>query len=378
MSIASSGISYPPASLEASFPRAHGILSPQPTLQDNVEAIALRTMNTLKSLDRGILYPSEGTVSAVGSELSGFEEAELRKKDSELWECLERKKQPEGHLYTYKFKPEFISRNVLVAKVAEIFPAIEPSISEVANSLGNPFSLKLLHELGYFIEDKGLKYSTEANIITIPDRDALLYRYNQLRTLPSGKWAHLPELSIISSEGIASDTLFVKALADNDGLISEGKEFIHDQMIHIIPLLMVALKGSSFYEEVQKEKTGKFQSYIAKINFIKNEISKTNSSFLSAQQSKELRDNLPILETLLGALVDSIAALEFTSTEELSIIHEFSLHWILHSPSWVCYLEKRYAMDRVLPSGDLIPKFNLQIMERLADFIDTLEIPASS
>ena len=302
-------------------------------------------------------------------EFARREEVELRKKDSELWRCIGRKKQTEGYLYTFRFNPESTKVSGYKSTNALIYPAIEPDIDLFAIHLVAYSQSSFLVELGYFATDKrgNSDEFSEHNTITIPDREALLYRYNQLRTL-SPTFAHLPELSIISSAGIASDLDFVQGLIDYDGLISEGKEFIHDQIIHIVPLLETAINGSEFYEKVKKAKISWFQSYLKKINFIKEEIKKPQSHILKPELSEIFRKNLPILETLLGALVDTIGSKIFTP--EL-VIENFlyRLEGIIVSDLWIRYLEKRYNFDSSEPE---IPKFNQKIIEQLAWFIDRL------
>jgi len=310
-------------------------------------------------------------------EFQRSEQIELRKKDGALWTCIKRKKQTEGYDYTFVFRPEYLTPESFRRKMSDIYPAVEPRIEAVAHYLGYPFILEFFFKLGYLLGntntssvtryDDKILISKQYNTITIPDRDALLYRYNQLRTL-SPSWAHLPELSITSSKGIASDMDFVQALVQSDGLISDEKEFIHDHFAHIVPLLMTARNGSEFYEEIKKQKISWFQSYISKIDFIKKELEKADSPFFTEEDSREFKRNLPILETLLGAMVDTIQNKEFNPGVDVST-RLYSFKQILTLPQWVYYLENRYSKE-----SEGIPKFEIGIIRRLAELIDELHL----
>jgi hypothetical protein len=302
-------------------------------------------------------------------EFKRIEDLELRKKDGELWVCVGRKKQPEGYYYIFRFRPEFAAEAALHKKTNEIYPAIEVSIGEFFNYLSKLDYTGLLAELGYSLQRKEVAADynyLEDDTITIPDRKSLIYRYNQIKThFPY--WAELPELSIISSPGIASDADFVQALMKCDGLISEGKEFIHDQIIHIIPLLKTAEGGSDFYIKTKKLKIDWFQSYVDKINLIKEEAKKTESSLFGKELSEKFLNNLPILETLLGALVDTIGSKQFRPRSKIETVL-VSLEEICTSAEWIAFFQKRYN------GVEFCPKFDQNIIRELAKFIDELKL----
>ena len=322
------------------------------------------------------------SIWATFLEFKQSEEAEFRKKDSELWECTGRKKQPEGYLYTFKCRPEFIGDSEYRVKTDEIYPAIEPHCKNVSAFLGFPHYTKFLAELGYLLVEDKKQVTTESSdlfpdrptqdgtTITIPDREALMYRYNQLRAT---RYKKLPELSIVSSSGIASDNDFVKALIENDGLISNGKEFIHDQLVHITPLLIMARNGSEFFKEIKKAKIDWFQAYVSKLALIKE----GGANLIPQELSAELQKNLPILETLLGVVVDLMASKVRKAGDNIDE-NIFDFNDIISASIWVAYLKKRYPEEIILSTGTLIPKYDDAIIKKLAEFIDDLELPATS
>jgi hypothetical protein len=197
-----------------------------------------------------------------------------------------------------------------------------------------------------------------------------MYRYNQLRAT---RYEKLPELSIVSSSGIASDNDFVKALVENDGLISNGKEFIHDQLLHITPLLIMARNGSEFFKETKQAKIDWIQSYVLKLSIIK----KGDSNLIPQEVSAELQKNLPILETLLGAVVDLMASKVRNKSKDIGEII-FDFQDIISSSMWLAYFKKRYREEIILPTGELIPKYDDAIINKLARFIDEWELPSTS
>lgn len=169
---------------------------------------------------------------------------DLSKFDGQLWKCVAvQDDEFGGMLRSFQMKPQFEEKSGLDAwlslhegsnteniyqKLSEIFPAVEPIESYETAGLNDP----RMQQLGYrFYKDP----KTGKDTITLPDRDALLARWKKIRE----QNPDLPQLSIKNSVGIATDIEFVEALLENDGLLSDTAEFIHDHLTHLIPLFSI-------------------------------------------------------------------------------------------------------------------------------------------
>ena len=189
-----------------------------------------------------------------------IEPQEIAQRSGEFWECLSREKGAlDGFIYKFRLRDEYDDatpheEREARAKAAEqkskkMFPAIELSGSQMLaldpnvpeNEL-RPGTLKIrehlqiLMQLGYRAERK-----EEGVYLYLPDREALLTNWETLRaTHPD-----LPELTILSSEGIAGDIDYVKAFFTHDGILSTGKEFLHDHQAHILSVIVLILSSEN-------------------------------------------------------------------------------------------------------------------------------------
>jgi len=85
---------------------------------------------------------------------------------------------------------------------------------------------EFFRELGYLVEEKDNHF-----FLTLPDLKTIIGKWQELQEkYPKKK---LPNFNIVSSEGIANDIDFVEGYIAHDALLSNGKEFVHDQMTHV-------------------------------------------------------------------------------------------------------------------------------------------------
>lgn len=295
-----------------------------------------------------------------------WEQFELHRKSGEMWECTHREIAPSGvgFLYTFTLGERYRNTHEFKTKESKIFPAIEPPINEVSETFNiapaekylayciaalertsDPSTLsyytekikrvqakianlKLLKELGY-------RFSPEGTTLTFPDREALTYSYEQLRTT-NPDYVDLPPLSIDSGDGIASDLEFILKNILHHGIISSGKEFVHDQYAHIIPLLQRANLRSEKFQELNHDMIGLYDLILAKIG----------------RASEDLGGYTPIFYTLLGAYVDAVSngldGIETTFAD----LRTFNLLSILKSSAWKLYIMNRYDDPEMGPLYD--------------------------
>ncbi len=191
------------------------------------------------------------------------EAEEMKMREGHLWNhCSKRIPSPEGgFIYRFELGDEFNPRNywgdkpmneiaaiemderyggdpdkennlplaATAKKNEEISPAIESGVLELW--MNGFFHTDRAEALGFRLYEEGGKFHLE-----LPDAEALSTRWEAYRN--SHPELNLPPLKIKSSEGIAGDLEFAQAFIDYDVLLSNGKEFIHDHLAHIIPTLM--------------------------------------------------------------------------------------------------------------------------------------------
>jgi hypothetical protein len=259
---------------------------------------------------------------------------------SELWRCVGRREGPTGvgFLYEFKMKPEYLGDEALMKdKMREIYPAIEFTFNQSFQAI-NTHHNKYLNDLGY-----GIQFFYDHLAITLPDRDALLALYNRYRE----SHPDLPELNIISSPGIATDKDFVQAMIKHDAMIADGKEFIHDHSAHILVLLRRVFGIQSDFNSFKIQSTKYYQINLEKIERLKSELRKAKSDFFTEAQASDLSTYLPLFETLLGALVDTVSS--------LLAFAPITLENGIVEPQWQYYLKKRYSQASHDASSDPKP-----------------------
>jgi hypothetical protein len=312
-----------------------------------------------------------------------WEEYEKLHKSGKMWDCIARQRVPKaGYLYTFQLKPECRDPAQYEKKQKEIYPAIEAghekpllfllkratqkkikTLKEALAKETRPTHQQTIQksltelelQLSYYtlLEAVGYREGISSRTLILPDRETLLYLYHQYRI--DHPESDLPELTIASSSGIASDLDFVQANIDFDGILSDGTEFMHDHVAHLLVLLRRASLGTKKFMEIKEQKIRLYTENLNKLNRLKAEINNPDSAIITRKQARVFLRYLPILETLLGAYVDSM-----TNKVEST---NFPLQWIITIPQWIHYLKNRYNKKHP-------PIFNKTIVELLLTFLD--------
>jgi hypothetical protein len=142
------------------------------------------------------------------------------------WNCVGREMAPQGGcLYEFRFNEE--KRRVL-------YHFSEPPIEPLPEDEFSFESFSRLSFLGYKKTDK---------TIYLPDKEALLNAWSQL--FPER------ELKILDSNGPLSHIDFVKGYINHDVILSNQKEFVHDQIFHVVPTLNMMIDT---YNQYKREK----------------------------------------------------------------------------------------------------------------------------
>ncbi|HLB52863.1 MAG TPA: hypothetical protein VJK48_04070, partial [Chlamydiales bacterium] len=293
-----------------------------------------------------VSYCSTSDISlpkSVKSHLCEMEKKACEAKSSALWECVGRRlsETGEGFIYKFRAKPEYrndvrrIDPPKLVAILANIFPAVEPSIRTVLqHSWYFPKKIPVCYEnsivpilrtIGYQISEG------DDPIMELPDREAILSTWKKLST--ENPSLELPNLSIASSDGIADDITYAESYFSHDALLSVDKEFVHDQHSHILPALVAILYAEKGRYSFQKE------FYINQLKLIR-------------QYIKDHQDESKYLSVVLGILADNYSGAGYSLFNKLpqrSGMDRFVRNLTL---SWIRYLEKRFPEER----RDLIQK----------------------
>ncbi len=200
--------------------------------------------------------------------------SELAKKESALYHCVAvRHDLYGGKLYTFKQKEEFADTSAFIALTNRIFPAVEQRVG------GVPFRIKktLFEKLGFSVISE--------DTITLPDREAFLARWAILQESDKS----LPDLRIADSAGIATDMEYIWSYLSHDSLLSDGKEFVHDQLLHIAMLVQLIEGEACQYIQAKYRTVLKIARACTRI---------------FCQDGEER----PKLEFILGAFVDILAA----------------------------------------------------------------------
>lgn len=186
------------------------------------------------------------------------EQQELTDRTAEIWDCISRRPNlnGDGFIYAFKVKAAFEpfsqygkktgkAFDALRAKNKEIYPAVEAPDFPYANCIIENLDERELLENGLASEQfrkeaaqLGVGYSYDGEgkdmIVYLPDREALLANWNELRKQDP----QLPQLTIATEEGIASDRDYAQAYFNSHVLLCSGKEFYHDSIVHVVPTLI--------------------------------------------------------------------------------------------------------------------------------------------
>ncbi len=243
------------------------------------------------------------------------EKEEIAARNGTIWTCVSRKPNKLGG-YIYNYQMKYDSESELLDRMDKIFPAVETTGNE-----GNipfvdisPFQSFSIHrELGYSYERKyeriqplkspypWMVMHTESKFvgaeISLLDRDALMANWEKLReTRPN-----LLPLDVVSGEGIADDMEFVESYFSHDVLLSSGKEFVHDSIVHVLPVL---------------QNIGIHQSYNKqRFIFVKSILKMYRPLMIAKKEMEEGKSNisedlLSKLNLVLGYITDVVSSFE--------------------------------------------------------------------
>lgn len=248
------------ADLPSNVPPVQG--TSQTTGRKRANSVANEAIkNVVETLQRG----SPGLSSAVSLQAPLMEHMtpeQLAQRDGVLWKCESHK----DGIFTYSLREQYddVTAKKLSESSEEYESRIDVAEMNAASSLQNkplelsggnlgfllyrnptpsvsrlssvdPAYLGLLNRLGYKIE-----YSSEGVKLELPSKNELVKRWVVLR----GEYPQLPPLNIFTGAGIASDREFVTAYMESDVNLSEGHEFVHDHLVHVIPTMMMMLDAT--------------------------------------------------------------------------------------------------------------------------------------
>lgn len=176
--------------------------------------------------------PIPQLIEAPSFTATTFSDSEINftKKSGTGYDCVGYKIKEGGILYKFEVKPIFFDETgAFNTKLwdeyqKKFYPAIERDLSAMAKSIDE--ILDLLKKLGYSFQQKKMK---------LPDFNLLNYNWKKLQK----EKPDLPDLDIVDSDGIATDKDFLRLTFSRQGVLSNGKEFVHDQTIHIIKLIIM-------------------------------------------------------------------------------------------------------------------------------------------
>lgn len=315
LSQSAEGVSLPEGQGEVDAIVANALeLSPQvhPQIANNGERIPERRM---LDADQSRIPDMTREQSAALVE----KKLDISQKEGVLWECVDRTPGPHGgFIYQFKMKEEFLIRNsdewddktpARAAVLEAASPAIELAEDDLTlwDFLMDPKTKQVREELAFL----GYHQSADVEcILSIPDKTALENGWSKLRNdRPS-----LPELKIADSKGIADDVSFLTCLTKNDVLVADGKEFMHDSTVHVLPVLLRMLdpKGELKPGQSYRSEQAKFQVWIQSTLQRLNkgsEMLKQKEQDPSSPDPGFTKEDIQKLMHILGLEVDNISTI---------------------------------------------------------------------
>ena len=203
------------------------------------------------------------TIGSLFSTTPDQRDPALQAKDGSLYRCIRRSEAAQGgHIYTFQLRNRYKKESALEAARDKIFPADENSsfINEIffqtqykaSCASGVDSFLKSLfpfQDVIYYtqttLSQLGYRYREEQDEIDLPDLQAL--------TAGMQGNSRFASFSIVSSAGVATDEEFVNAHITHDGILSEGAEFVHDHLIHLVSTIEFAVAQPVLYAKFRQE-----------------------------------------------------------------------------------------------------------------------------
>ncbi len=273
---------------------------------------------------------------------------EIKEKSGSMWECVDRKPNKlGGYIYIFQIKPEYndltgsdeeknSGLEAGAEKMHETFPAfeflgsqldyldpksnLEPSEEEreeywdeIRSTIPKEKTKeecrenfrKLYRDEAEILQRLGFQRSCKegAVYLEIPEPEALRANWESVR---EGR-EDLPELDIASSEGVASNLEFAMNYVTNTVLVSSQQEFVHDNLLHVIPALKEMISSGKLGAADFHAKRAAFKKiillYFMRFTIANQEVEE-NRYGLSKERIDKIKNTLPILETHFGAFVD--------------------------------------------------------------------------
>lgn len=238
--------------------------------------------------------------------------------------------------------------------------------SEYLNIINYFFRVsEVVRTLGFVSKD-----TKDGFFLQIPDRDALLYAYNELRE----KEKFLAPLDIHLCDTIVDDRTYIENFLSHTVIVAKDGAFVHDNVSHVIAAIMLLIQSS---QNPGKEKYAKIDRYRFKIIkifmplvqsvwLVENAL-KDNTLKISDEEKKQLSEDLTQFQTHLSRLIDSTStrdrlreALEFASIPE----RKWRKGDCALNPNHIRFLTDLYG-DKLF-TGDKISKV-IQRIEGLAN-----------
>ena len=264
---------------------------------------------------------------------------QLEQKSSVFWECIDYKKNPEGgYIYVFTEGPRMV-------RPSQLYPALEPTWSllhqqryDIIEGMDEKLitvqksSFDVFQKLGYNWKRKGSK-----TILEVPDIEALTNNWKELK---KDHPSYLPNLSIISSEGIASDSEYIEQyLKEYDFLISSGREFIHDFFYHALPTLTAMINDDCSYRRRRDES----REIISKIYSVYRRV----KQLLEDKKIDISEDILGKMLLVVSYITDNVAASSLDVVDEEHYLGIGRNLWDNPSSLEKCFIERNFGTESI-------------------------------
>lgn len=308
---------------------------------------------------------------------------EVASKTEGLWECLSRKKDPDSDGFLYLFKLRDVCDDVTEdeeryknldhaqTRMNALFPAIQkmgwqvlfldpkseqkfiegalryrmwadhpdikPRTKEYKQLSEQLLKSKVLpdveNKLGYADKLRALGYGCESNregvFLTLPDHTTLMDRWKK-------QYPGMAPLDLVSMEGKADAKTFISLFLERGAVLDARAEFVHDHLVHIIPMLMLLLDSGGKSYEMHREQ-------------MRDCVRKLLERNVRQAEGAPKRAEHKVMETVLSALVDTFASLD--SYEEVcghvGTPSRKLLMNLIEDPQWSAYLRKQFTPQEI-------------------------------
>ncbi len=184
--------------------------------------------------------------------------------------------------------------------------------------------LDLLSSLGY-----SCKLINHKIYLTLPGLKAL---QNSLQQSP---FSYLKKLTIEASKGISSDQQFIESFRENDCLLSEDEEFMHDHTAHVLIQLSIAFETRENYPQFKEKVRYAIESLVYE-PLLWNKIKGSPLHYVA-------------MWAFLGKIVDVLQTMSYKdlnstiSLEGVKLFYEIAIDPIKNlSKQWEIYFKKRF------------------------------------